>query len=126
MSIFHCPFSHISLILDYNIYFPLTSILGFPSGSVVKICLQCKRCGFDSRVRKIPWSVSVDFPVLDNSYKRSHGIKCGLSWLASFTEYPDLRFIQLVGCVTVSLHCSWFSFRRTDGLRLVHPFTSRW
>ena len=29
---------------------------GFPAGSVVKrICLQCRRPGFDPRVRKIPW-----------------------------------------------------------------------
>ena len=30
--------------------------LGFPCSSAVKkICLQCRRCGFDSWVRKIPW-----------------------------------------------------------------------
>ena len=28
---------------------------GFPSGSVVKIHLQCRRCRFNSSVGKIPW-----------------------------------------------------------------------
>ena len=30
-------------------------ITGFPGGSVVKNLLQCRRCRFDHRVRKIPW-----------------------------------------------------------------------
>ena len=31
-------------------------VLGFPSGSDSKcLCLQCRRPGFDPRVRKIPW-----------------------------------------------------------------------
>ena len=29
--------------------------MGFPSGSAVKIFLQCRRQGFDPQVRKIPW-----------------------------------------------------------------------
>jgi len=29
--------------------------LGFPGGSVERICLQCRRCSFDPSVGKIPW-----------------------------------------------------------------------
>ena len=29
--------------------------MGFPGGSVVRICLQCQRPSFDPWVRKIPW-----------------------------------------------------------------------
>ena len=37
-------------------YFPLYTFTGFPGGSdSKKICLQCRRPGYDPWVRKIPW-----------------------------------------------------------------------
>ena len=46
--------------------------VGFPGGSVVKIFLQCRRCGFSSWVRKIPrirkWQ-----PILVFLSGKSHG-----------------------------------------------------
>jgi len=48
--------SYPSKIKFWSLFF----IRGFPSGSEVKgkkkkICLQCRRCGFDPLVGKMPW-----------------------------------------------------------------------
>ena len=71
--------------------YPLILIqLGFPGGAVVRICLQCRRCRFDSWVGKIPRSrkwqpTPVFLPGKLNgqrSLSKSIGLqKVGLDWV---------------------------------------------
>lgn len=44
--------------------------------------------------------VSVDFPLLDVSYKWNHAL-CGLLWLASFLSLTFSRFIHVAACVLI-------------------------
>ena len=57
-TIFLCNFCmslKVSTISHFVNFIKEDAILGFPGGSVVKICLKFRRCMFDPWVRKIPW-----------------------------------------------------------------------
>ena len=47
-----CVYIYIYIYINMYIYLHM----GFPGGSVVRICLQCRRFGFDTWVRKNSWS----------------------------------------------------------------------
>ena len=45
----------LTLLLSLDFSFSIIVSKGFPGGSAVKICLQCRRRGFYPWVEKIPW-----------------------------------------------------------------------
>ena len=79
-----------------------------------------------------PWattillSVSIDFPVLNVSYKWNHAI-CGLLCLASFLRIMFLKFIHVIEYISslfFLFDCSWIVFHCMDIPHFVYPFFS--
>ena len=85
INIFCCKFW---VCFQWGFYIAVYYIYGFPGGSVIKkkICLQCRRHGFNPWVRKIPWRrkrqrIPVFLP------GKSHGQRS----LAGYSPWGDKR-----------------------------------
>ena len=126
---FRCHVSLASCDLGRFVHLPSCFVFltimesGFPGGSVERIHLQCRRCRFNSLVRKIPWRrawqpIPVLLPGKSHGqrrllvYSQSMGIqRVGHDWACM---HNPILYSKLDSIYT-SVHCIYRSWKNSEG-----------